>query len=135
MSIYKVEILIFFNPELQLKDTESAIKNKLIDLLPVLRGFKFVTTFILEFKKIESDDETKYSAFYSNTKAEIIIKESDTDDVFESIYITIISNIQKSLRKGSGWITDSVIDHNINISKYNPLAGSSYIELSKELNC
>ena len=31
-------------------------------------------------------------------------------------------------------ITDSVIDQNINISKYNPLAGSSYIKLLKELN-
>ena len=26
------------------------------------------------------------------------------------------------------------INHNINISKYNPLAGSSYIKLPKELN-
>ena len=30
--------------------------------------------------------------------------------------------------------TDSFIDHNINISKYNPLSGSSYIILSKEIN-
>ena len=30
-SSYNVEILNSFNPELQLKDTESAIKNKLID--------------------------------------------------------------------------------------------------------
>ena len=35
--------------------------------------------------------------FYSN--AEIIINQSDIDDVFESIYTTIISNIQKSLGK------------------------------------
>ena len=32
-SIYNVEFLNSFNPELQLKDTESAIKNKLIELL------------------------------------------------------------------------------------------------------
>ena len=32
-STYNVEILNFFNPELQLKDTESAIKNILIVLL------------------------------------------------------------------------------------------------------
>ena len=32
------------------------------------------------------------------------------------------------------WIIDSVVDHTINISKYNPLAGSSYIKLPKELN-
>ena len=46
----------------------------------------------------------------------------------------ITSNIQKSPGKGSCWIIDSVIDHNINIAKYNPLTGSSYIKLPKELN-
>ena len=55
------------------------------------------------------------------------------DDVFESIYTIIISNIQKSPGKRSGWIIDSVIDH-VNISKYNPLAGSSYTKLPKELD-
>ena len=34
--------------------------------------------------------------------------------------------MQKSLEKGVGWIIDSVIDHTISISKYNPLAWSSY---------
>ena len=29
---------------------------------------------------------------------------------------------------------NSVIDHTISTSKYNPLAGSSYIKLPKELN-
>ena len=123
-----------FNPELQLKDTESAIKGKLIELLSQLRGFKFVTTLVLVFKKIESKDKTKYDNFYSSSKAEIIINESDIDNVFKSIHTTIIANIQKSLGIGSGWITDSVIDHNISISRYNPLAGSSYIKLPKELD-
>ena len=56
------------------------------------------------------------------------------DDVFESIYTIIISNIQKSPGKCSGCIFDSVIDHNVNISKCNPLAGSSYTKLPKELD-
>ena len=45
-STYNVEILNSFNPEpeLQIKDTESAIKSKLIELLTQLKGFKFVTT-------------------------------------------------------------------------------------------
>ena len=55
------------------------------------------------------------------------------EDVFQSIYTTVISKIQKSSGNGSGWIIDSVIDHTIGISKYNPLAGSSYIKLPKEL--
>ena len=75
---------------------------------------------------MEKNDNTKYSIFYTNLKAEIIINESDIDDVFKSICSTIISNIQKSLRRGSGWVTDSVIDRNIN--------GSSYSKLSKEFD-
>ena len=93
-----------------------------------------MTTIILVLKKIESDIKTKYDTFYSNSKAKIIISESDIDDLFESIYTTIISNIQKSLRNGPDWIVDSVIEHNISISKYNLLAGSSYIKLPKELD-
>ena len=71
-------------------------------------------------KKIESENKTKHDIFYSHSKAETIIHKSDIDDVFKSIYTTIISNIQKSLGKSSGWVTDSVIEHNISISKYNP---------------
>ena len=42
--------------------------------------------------------------------------------------------MQRSLGKDSGFITGSVIDHNISISRYNHLAGSSYIKLPKELD-
>ena len=48
--------------------------------------------------------------------------------------VLVISNIQKSLGKDSGWITKSVINHNISISNYNPLARSSHIGFPKKLN-
>lgn len=73
-STYHVRILKYFNPELQLNNAESASKNILIDLLSQLRGFKFVIALALEFKK-KGDDETKYSAFYSNSKAKTVINE------------------------------------------------------------
>ena len=95
-----------------------------------LSGFKFVTTLVLVLKTIESKDKTKYGNFYSNSKAEIIINENDIDDVFESFFSKIISNIQKSLGKVSRWITD----HAVSISKDNTLAGTSYIKLPEELD-
>ena len=61
-----------------------------------------MTTLVLVFKKVESENKTKYDTFYLQSKAETIINESDIDDVVKSIYTRIISNIQKSLRKGSG---------------------------------
>ena len=96
-----------------------------------LRGFTFVTVLVSVLKKIESDDKTKCNTFYSDSKAEIIINESDTDDVFKSANTRIISNIPKSLEKGSGWIINSVRELHIGFSKYNPLGGSSYIKLPK----
>ena len=51
-NTYNVEMLNSFKPELQLKDTESAIKSKLIELLTQLKGFKFVTTLVLACKNI-----------------------------------------------------------------------------------
>ena len=54
--------------------------------------------------------------------------------MFQSIYTSILTNIQKYFGKGSGWVIDSIIDHTISISKYDSLAGSSYIKLPKELH-
>ena len=54
--------------------------------------------------------------------------------MFQSTYTRTTPNIQKSLEKGSTWVIDSFIDHTISISKYKPLAGSSNINLPKELN-
>ena len=88
-----------FNLQLQLKDTEPAIKNKLINLYFKLRGFKFVITLVMEFNKIKNDDKTKFTTFYSNSKAEKIVNEKGIDDIFETIYTTIISNIQNILEK------------------------------------
>ena len=104
VSTYNVEILNSFNVELQLKDTESTIKNKPIDLLSKLRGFKFVAILVLVLKKIESEDKTKYDNYYSSSKSGTIFNESNKKDVFLLVHTTIISNIQKSLRKISGWI-------------------------------
>ena len=43
-------------------------------------------TFVLEFKRFESDDKTTYSTFSLSSKAETTINDSDIDDTFESVY-------------------------------------------------
>ena len=123
----------FLNPELQLQNTQFAIKNKLNNFLKELiscynLGLK------IEKNKIINENETKYSTFYSNSKAETIIHDADINSILESIDSTIMTKIQKYHAEGSGWTIGSVIEQNINISKYKPLSGSSYIKLPKELN-
>ena len=59
--------------QLKIKDTESAIKNKLKKLLTKLRWFKHTTTLVLVLKKIESEDKTKYDAFQLHSKQKSLL--------------------------------------------------------------
>ena len=72
IGTYNVEILNSFNPELQLKDTESSVKSKLIEVLTKLqtklKGSKLVTALVLEFKKVESEDKTSFDKFIQAQK-------------------------------------------------------------------
>ena len=70
---------------MQLRNTEFATKNKLNNLLNKLGGFKFVITLVLKCRITINEDETKYSTFYSNSKAETVIHDTYIDNVFESI--------------------------------------------------
>ena len=54
-----------------------------------LKGFEFVTTLVLEFRKIESDDKTKNSTFYLNLKEETIINETDNDHYFDQSIVLL----------------------------------------------
>ena len=132
-STCNVEILNSFNPELHLKDCEPAIGNKLKDLLTELKRFKYVMTLVSEFKKLEVDDERKYSTFYLPF-IQPMINESNNGNVFESIYGKFISSIQKSLAKGLSWIIDSVVKQTTNFLTFNPLSVCSYTKLLKVLD-
>ena len=62
------------------------------------------------------------------------MNESDINDVLNQS-IVLLYQTRKSLCENiSGLIINSVIDYDINISKYKPLAGISYIKLPKELD-
>ena len=52
-NTYNVKILNSFYSELQIKDIEFATRNNLVDLLTELKRFKFVTSLVLELKKIK----------------------------------------------------------------------------------
>ena len=63
LSSYNVKILNSFNPELQLKDTESAIISKLMEILRQLQSFKFVTNLVLVLKKIAKINKVRHFLF------------------------------------------------------------------------
>ena len=72
----------------------------------------------------------KYSIFFLRTQRQEKLLMKVTLMMYLNQSIILLYPKYKNLC----WIIDSVIDHNINISKYNPLASSSYIKLPKEVD-
>ena len=63
-------------------------------------------TLVLEFKKIESDDETKYSTFYSSSKAETIIIKVILIMHLNQYIVQLYQTCKNILQKDLGWIID-----------------------------
>ena len=87
-----------------------------------------MTTLVSEFTKIENDDKTRYNTFYPSSKAETTTNKIDINDVFDSICNT---NISRKRFKLNYWVSHN---HNINISKCNPLAGSKNYQITKRIS-
>ena len=50
-----------------------------------------------------------------NSKAEKIIHDTDINSIFESIYSTMMTKIQKYQAVGLGWTISSMIEQNTNL--------------------
>ena len=53
--------------------------------------------------------------------------------MFKSVISRILHRIDNWINEGSGWVIKSINSQYLNISAYNPLAGSTYIKLPVEL--
>ena len=84
-----------FNPEVQLKDSNVAVRN---NVLTELRGFKFVTTVVLQLKKYRAMMKLNVAPITHPQSLKQLLM-SHIGKVFESIYSTIISNIHKPFGK------------------------------------
>ena len=65
MLKFQIHLTLNYN----LKILNLQLKVRLIELLTQLKGFKFMATLFLAFKKIESKDKRKCDNFCSSSKA------------------------------------------------------------------
>ena len=65
VHVCNIEVLDFFNPELQLINTKSVMKNKLKDILSDLKEFTVHTVLALGNKKIDYHKSTS-KVFHSS---------------------------------------------------------------------
>ena len=120
------------DPLAQLQNTRKAIENHIISLIGSMKGLKFVETLKVTFKKTVND-KTVYKTAYFNSKPQIIINNTEIPESLQLSKQKILNMIAQWISEGSGWTIESVDNHYLNIVQYQPMKGSSYIELPQEL--
>ena len=135
---YDIELQDSLNPLNHFTKTKALIKSHLEDLLKDMKGFKFIEMLEVTFEKETIDSKTGkrvsiYKTAFFNGRAKTITKPNDIEPKISMSRKEILNAIDKWVSEGSGWVINSINNHNINVTTYKPLHGSSYIELPIEL--
>ena len=135
---YDVEIQDYLNPLNHFTKTEVLVESHLKDLLKTMKGFKFIETLEVTFEKETSNPKTGecesiYKPAFFNGKTKTITKASEIESELSMSQQEILNTIDIWVSEGSGWTIDKIDSNYINIVTYQPLNGSSYIELPMEL--
>ena len=131
-SSYKISIKHSIDPLLQLQNTRKAVKYHIIKALSAMKGLKFIETLKVTFSKAKDDGLIYKSAFF-NSKPQTIINNLSISESLQTSKQQILNFVAQWISLGSGWVIQSVDSHFINLVKYEPLKGSSYIQLPTEL--
>ena len=130
VSTYSVEIIDRESLMDTLNLSRTSTNELFSGLLREKRGFKYFLSIKITLKKRINDGfEIRTPNFTSKIKTVI----NDRYYLGELLK-ELINGIDQSTREGPGWIIDRVENFYINTANYEPLSGSSYIPLPKELN-
>ena len=129
------------DPAKQLYYTSPDVDKELESILHRDGGMKVQVTLHIIFKKkqIRSRDDGQaeevfeYKDAYFSSNAFTILNENEIMDALDKAAEEINNKIAVWLSEGSGWITVEIRSHYVNIVKYQPLRGNSYLPLPEEL--
>ena len=131
-SSYIISIKHNKDPLLQLQNTRLAIGHHIKKALSAMKGIKFNETLKVTFWKPQ-DDGWIYKSAYFNSKPQTVINDISINEALQLTKQQILNFIAQWISEGSGWTLQSVDSHYINLVKYEPIKGSSYIQLPQEL--
>ena len=126
---FNVDIINNKDPQIQLHQSKELTKDFLIGELNKNYGIKINIRLNITFmKQIE-----KVNVGFFKSNAREIINENDIETVISDAGNEFINRISEWISEGSGWVIKSVDKHEIDISKYKPLRGSSYLPLPEKI--
>ena len=129
---YEINIRNNRDPLVQMQNTRNGAERQLTTLLNEMKGLKYVETLKVTFEKISADVIVEKSAYFNST-SQTIINDMEINEALQMSKQNILNKIAQWISEGSDWTVQSVDSHYLNIVKYEPMKGSSYIQLPNEL--
>ena len=120
---YGIELQDNLNPLNHFTKTKVLVESHLEDLLKAMKGFKFIETLEVTFKKETIDSKTGervsiYKTAFFNGKAKTITKANDIEPELSMSRQEILDVIDKSFSEGLRWVIDRIDNHYINVTTY-----------------
>ena len=115
-----------------LEGVRPQIRQKLTEEILALKGIKFQLALRVQLRKDRSDGGEEYTDPIIRHKQETILQAAGTaeiNEVLDKVFPHILETLEKWTQRGSGWVVDHVSTLWLDIARYNPLRGGSYIPL------
>ena len=128
---YEVEILDPYGVWNQLRLTRDYVEDVLRERFDQLGSINFREILMIRYKKPLEDGVFQESPV--SVKNRRVIRLEELEELLGEVMEEINGKLSKYDVNGSGWVFDTILSHDLHVSKYDPLRGSSYLELPKQL--
>ena len=125
---FNVDIINKKDPQVQLHKSKELSKDFRIGELN--KNYRIKINIRLNITFMKQIEKVNVGFFKSNARE--IINENDIQTVIRDAGNALINRISEWISEGSGWVIKSVDKHEIDISKYKPLRGFSYLPLPEK---
>ena len=118
------------DPRAFLEHVEPQIQKKLEEELKALDGgVKFQLALKVQLRKDNPDGSEEYTDPVLRHKQEALLQQSEIGAALHQAFPRILESLEKWTQRGSGWVVERVETLWLDIARYKPLRGGSYIPL------
>ena len=124
--------LLGADPLVFLEGVRPQIRRKLTEEILAIKGVKFQLALKVQLRKDKPDGVEEYTDPVIRHKQETILQATGTaeiNEVLDKAFPHILETLEKWTQRGSGWVVDHVSTLWLDIARYQPLRGGSYIPL------
>ena len=122
------------DPRTFLESVEPQIREKLEKELEALgEGLKFQLALKVELVKVNPDGSEEFMEPIIRHKQEAVLQKNEIKAALEESFPRLLETLEKWTQRGSGWRVVQVRILWLDIARYQPLRGGSYIPLPPEL--